>query len=469
MGERVQPTLFQPKFNRSVRVEASDVGLSEDTGALVLREAAGRLGVDRALKRLVDARDQARLTHPLVELAMTRVVLYGQGLRYQDDADTHRHDDALRLAVSTRGGDRAVRPRRHALEPEGLASQPTLSRMNTMLATPENLSVLREVLLEAGCRRIEICYPNAEELTLDVDSFAQAAHGHQEGAVYNGHYHMTCMHPLHAVTDTGDLVGIELRSGNVHTADNVQPFLQPIIERLQKLTTHLWVRIDAGFASGELFDWLEERKVHWVTRLKTNARLAKHARSWRERTSALWSRTRNPNLRRQSTLDFWYKAGKWSRGRRVVAVLVERQNDEGELFDDVFFLATNVLPMDVKARDLLERYRRRGIAEQRIGEFKSDISPTLSSPTLAENQVTCLLAALGYELMHHIRERIAARHPAEPMMSIRTVRARLLKVASVVVHHARRIVFRISAVKQKGWRRMSHALADRRTEGVATA
>lgn len=466
MGERGQRTLFRPKFNRAVRVEVADLGLSEDTGALALRDAAAQLGMLEGLAELYDKRDRSRITHPLVELAMTRVLLYGQGLRFQDDADTHRHDEALRISVSTRGGDRAVQPKRHAREPEGLPSQPTLSRTNTMLSAAENRAVLERVLLDASCRRIERFYPDAEELTLDVDSFALAAHGHQDGAVYNGHFHMTAMHPLHAVVDTGDLVGVELRPGNVHTADEVQPFLEPIIGRLQEITDVLWVRVDAGFASGELFDWLEQRDVRWVTRLKTNARLIERTRSWRERTSKLWSSTRNPTVRRESTCDFWYQAGSWSRLRRVVAVLVERQDAEGELFDDLFFLATNVVAADVKARDLLDRYRRRGIAEQRIGEFKNDIAPTLSSATLAENQVTTLLAALGYELMHHLRERIAARHPTERTMTIRTLRARVLKTASIVVHHGRRVVFRIIATKREAWHRLQRALLHRNAEGL---
>lgn len=467
MGERQQGTLFSPKFNRSVRVEAADLSLSEDAGALALREVAQDLGVLSALERLADSRDLARVTHPLVELAMTRILLYGQGLRHQDDADRYRHDQAFRMSVSTRGGDRAVQPARRPREPEALASQPTLSRMGSMLATEENQRALADALLDVSCRRVQKHYPNVDEVTLDVDSFAQAVHGRQEGAVYNGHYHMTCMHPLHAVLDTGDLVGVQLRPGNVHTAEGVQSFLEPIVAKLQTVTPSLWVRVDAGFASGDLFDWLEERDVRWVTRLKTNPRLVERTRAWRERVSTRWQRDRDPEVRRETTFTFWYRANGWSRARRVVAVLVERQETNGELFDDLFFIASNVRPADAPATALLDRYRRRGLAEQRIGELKNDIAPTLSSATLAENQVTITLAGIAYELIHHLRERIAAQRADEPTMTIRTVRERILKAATIVVHRSRRVYFRICATKRGAWNRLARALGPRQ-EGIAT-
>lgn len=44
-----QVSLFRPTFNRSVQVIASTAALTEDAGALLLREASRRLGLDRLL------------------------------------------------------------------------------------------------------------------------------------------------------------------------------------------------------------------------------------------------------------------------------------------------------------------------------------------------------------------------------------------------------------------------------------
>ena len=66
MGEE-QPTLFPLEFNRSIVVEARSERLSGDSGALMLREAYSRLGLDDFFgERLVDRRD-ACLHRPKVD------------------------------------------------------------------------------------------------------------------------------------------------------------------------------------------------------------------------------------------------------------------------------------------------------------------------------------------------------------------------------------------------------------------
>ena len=76
------------------------------SGDLVLREIAERLGLTGWLsEHLVDSRSPALITHPLVELVLTEVLLLAQGWRDIDDADSLRDDPAFRLAVSSRKGN----------------------------------------------------------------------------------------------------------------------------------------------------------------------------------------------------------------------------------------------------------------------------------------------------------------------------------------------------------------------------
>ncbi len=84
MGERDEGALFRPDFNRAVRGQASSSVVTGDAGALVLREVADRLGYSEAFARVLDHRAQHLVTHPLVELVMTRVLLLAQGWQDQD-------------------------------------------------------------------------------------------------------------------------------------------------------------------------------------------------------------------------------------------------------------------------------------------------------------------------------------------------------------------------------------------------
>jgi len=134
MGER-QYTLLPPEFKKAVRMEPSESALSGDAGAILLRELGERSGLWRLLAReLDDPRCGALITHPFEELLATAVLLAAQGWSTQRDVDLLRHDPVLRLAVWRRKGDGALRPKRRALEPEGLASQPTLSRLARSLS-----------------------------------------------------------------------------------------------------------------------------------------------------------------------------------------------------------------------------------------------------------------------------------------------------------------------------------------------
>ena len=102
---------------------------------------------------LHDPRDAARVTHPFQELLRTAVLLLAQGWSDQSDVQLLRDDPALRLAVSSRRGQRPLREA-DGREPDGLCPQPTLSRLLQDLGVPENVSGLLAFLLDAAERRL---------------------------------------------------------------------------------------------------------------------------------------------------------------------------------------------------------------------------------------------------------------------------------------------------------------------------
>lgn len=483
MGELVEGTLFRLNFNRAVRVEAARSGVTEDAGALLLREMGVRLGYVALAESLLDHRAQWLVTHPLPELVLTRILLLAQGWRDQDDADTLREDAALRLAVSTRRGTAPLEEPTTSLTPDGLASQPTLSRMQAMLASELNRRRLADGVLDRACARMLTAHGRRDEMSFDVDSFAYDAHGEQEGAAYNGHYRTDCFHPLVAYSDTGDLLAIRLRPGNVHTADDVRSFLEAMLSKLRTVARKLWLRIDAGYANGQLFAWLHHRGIKFITRLRNNPALSREAKAWRERTLAEWRKGPADDGRpRQSTYEYWYRSKRWTHVVRVIAVLVERDYAHGELLHHEFFLATNAARREGSSDAILTRYRHRGEAEQRIGEFVNDLAPTVSSVPrsregsvahkrpvgLGENEVSLLLAALAYNLLHALR--CIAEGELGVRISVRRLRERLLKAGAVVTRHARQVTVRVSAAHTALWElfgRLLRTAASATAEGVA--
>ena len=81
MGER-QHFVFEPSFNRSVKVEITGDELTSDAGVLLLREADHRLGLTEALaNRLYDPRRQDLIRYSLVELLRERI--YAMALKFE--------------------------------------------------------------------------------------------------------------------------------------------------------------------------------------------------------------------------------------------------------------------------------------------------------------------------------------------------------------------------------------------------
>lgn len=464
MGES-QGKLFSPEFNGSVHVEARPERLSADAGALLLREFMERLGLRGLLRtHLSDGRDRSRVVHPLSELVLTWVLLNAQGWSDEVDVDALRDDPIFRLAVSERRGDRPLRAAGKK-EPEGLASQPTLSRVSHMLATRENRAGLGGVILEWVERRTRLRpHEWLEEVTLDLDSVPFVVYGQQPGAAYNGYYGVRCYHPVVVRWDRGDYLGAALRSGTAYTADGALAFVEPIVEWAQLMAERVWLRMDAGFPEPELLNWLEQAGVLYVARVRTNAVLKRLAAPYLAEACAKGMVGEVVALHELS-----YGAKSWKRSRRVVLVVVNRATAQGELFLEHFFLLTNATAEAVPASELLERYRQRGTAEKDFGDWKTALDLALSSTprcklhyrgqpvaasyqrpdSFAANEARLLLSLLSANVLDAAAE-LLARHTRQQYNRVR-FRQLLLKVAGRVLLGGRSITVVVSAAVAPLW------------------
>lgn len=470
MGEILKD--FALKFNGSIRLEAREERLTAEAGALLLREVDERLGLSRWLgERLKDPRDPARVTHPLEELVRTHLLLLGQGWRDQDDADELRQDAALRLGVSERKSTGPVEQQEGA--PQGLASQPTLSRTMGILASEQNRQVLSEGLVWGTGRRLRAKQPKGQKLkqvTVDVDSLPVEVHGQQPGSAYNGHYHTRIYHPLVALlAESGDLLDVQLREGQVHTANGALEFIEPLLARVERhVSQKVALRMDAGFPEDTLLSRLEQRGTPYVARVR-NTRVLKD-----EAAIPRFLHLGLPQGEPKTSFYEWqYQAQGWSRPRRAVLVL---QQAEGELFPNAFWLVTSWTAQQMPAADLLEHYRQRGTAEAHMGELMDVLAPALSSAprpkrhyrgqapvertvsgdSFAHNQVRLLLNALAYNLVHATRALL--EDSTGEGWSLLRVRQRVLRVASRLLVHSRRVILVIGQQAAGYWRALWHTL-----------
>ena len=405
-------------FNRSIRIGSRTDRITGDSGALTGRELLRRSKVARFLaKRLPDGRDARRIRHSQGRLTRALLLLAGQGRRDHNDAGKLQDDPALRLATSDRAGTAP-------LGGDGrLPSQPTLSRRVAEWSAKEGVEVLREGLQRLAGWRLKAMAGRRrpEALVIDIDSLPVEVHGEQPGSAWNGYYRRRVYHPIVASAgETGDILDLRLREGQVHTADGGLEFMLEVLERAERhLCGGAAVRFDAGYPGEPLMAALEERGTHYVARVRNNAVLKRLALPAIDEVvwDALANGPSGDGEPRAWFREESYRAGSWSRSRRVVQVVVERP---GELIPRCFWLLTSIPADEVSGEELLALYRKRGKAEGHLGELMSVVSPALSSTSrpkshyrgkeirkrekgvdpFACNQVRLLLAGFGYQIMH---------------------------------------------------------------------
>jgi hypothetical protein len=453
--------LFEPSFNRAVKVRGGQDRLTSDAGTLLLREADHRLGLTQSLAaQLVDRRDPEHTRYLLVELLRERLYAMAQGYDAQDDADELAHDPAMRLAVWNRPGKR--------VQEERLASQPTQSRLLTALGNYKaNIEVLREALAGWSARHLRATGNDhtARRITIDIDSLPVQAYGSQAGVKYNGYYREEVFHPLVAsYTVGGDYDGFQnglrlgqgfihavLRAGNVHTANGAKRFFRHTVRKARQLGYTAELRFDAGFAEGAILDFLTDEKTPFLARLKANDRLQDLAAPYLRRPVG-----RPPKGGREVLVELGtYQAESWRYPQRVILVIVDCPDPKtGQLFlePDYFFLVTSYSAQERPAEERLEHYRQRGTFEDRLGEFRQWIGPKLSSQEFASNEATMLLSLLAFNLANMLRCEL--EDGAGACWDLGRFQKSVLKAGGRIVKKAHRVIVDLAAAVVPLWERL---------------
>ena len=199
----------------------------------------------------------------------------------------------------------------------------------------------------------------------------------------------------------------------------------------------------------------QERGTHYVARVRNNAVLKRLALPAMD--AVVWDALSNgapAGEPRTWVCESSYRAGSWSRSRRVVQVVVERP---GELIPRCFRLLTSMPSEEMSGEDLLALYRKRGKAEGHLGELMSVVAPALSSSprpkshyrgrpvrkrgpgadAFANNDARLLLALLGYQIMH--TQRAVLERATGTGWGLRRVLERVLRAPARFTVSGRRI------------------------------
>jgi hypothetical protein len=404
---------------------ARDAGnLSSNGGAVVLREAARRLGIAETIAGpLPDTRNPLFVTHSYADMVAARIMAIACGHEDADDLDTLRHDPALKIAI-----DRA--PDSGA----GLPSQPTISRL-------ENLADVR-ALYRIGLGMIDLfcrTYTTAPgSIVLDIDDTDDRVHGGQQLALFNTHAGGYCFQPIHIFEgNSGKPILSLIRPGKRPSGAEIARILRNVIRHIRRHWPHvaILVRGDGHYCAPEVLDLMRRTRCDYILGLPTNRTLEAKAAPWAEQCRWRWK----PGLARVRRFhQFDYAAGSWSMQEKVVARV-----EATALGTDVRFVVTNLCG---RGKHLYEKvYCARGRMENLIKDLKLY---TRSDKTACHrwqaNQFRLFLHQGAYWLLHSIRL-AAPKRSRWRGATFATIRSMLVKIACRVEELRTRIRLSFSA------------------------
>lgn len=254
--------------------------------------------------------------------------------------------------------------------------------------------------------------------------------------LYSTHSDTFGYHPILAFDGViGLFLGAKLRSGNQYTSKGVGPFVRDLLDSYKNSTTELniLIRGDSGFDTPEVNELADDYSVQFVIRVKANTKLqsiAEHLITYGDDTK--WEETE------VHYFNIAYQAKSWKKPQRVVI----KSTREGLLFRHEF--VTTNLSTVIHNNQVFEMYQNRGTMENYIKEIESGFYfDKTDSSLFLTNAIRMTTSGIAYNLMLLIKYLVFPK--TERKFLIDTIRFRLLKVASRLTYHARRVQVQFSS------------------------
>lgn len=291
-----------------------------------------------------------------------------------------------------------------------------------------------------------------DNYTLDFDSTVITRYGKQQGAHkgYNSHKRgRASHHPLIAfVSDLNLVANMWLRSGDASASNNFLSFLQNTLDKLQNKKVSL-IRLDSGFFSGEIMDFLESYQHNYVIAVKfvhPIQRIIDSSNNWIVLDDGI------------EICEQRYKAESWKQSRRIVIVrqkIEVRENAPGKLLslfpeDEThrnYRYSAYVTNLDFAPCEVWRLYRGRGEAENRIKELKYDFGfDSFNLKGFYATEAALTFAMIAYNLMVIFRTFVLQE---KTQKRLSTLRYRTFAIGAYFENIKGKLTLRISLTKKR--------------------
>lgn len=288
-----------------------------------------------------------------------------------------------------------------------------------------------------------------DNFTLDIDSSVLTRFGEQEGAKkgYNKHKPgRKSQHPIIAfVSDIEMVANFWLRSGDAHTANNFQAFLEETLSFFGNKKIGL-LRLDSGFYDQKIFNYLEKEDtcidyIVAVPMFVTIQRKIASQKTWLSLDEGIL------------ISEFQYQAQDWSKPRRMIVVrqkVEQRPKAVGKqltLFEDNFEIngfryTCYITTLKLSAADVWRLYRGRANCENRIKELKYDYGlDKINQAGFNGTEAGLLLITIAYNFMSLFKQ-VIINEKVRSRLS--TLRFKLLAIPAYIEECGDKLIMKMA-------------------------
>ncbi|TWT76174.1 hypothetical protein CA13_41460 [Planctomycetes bacterium CA13] len=369
--------------NRPIQFEQVQEKLSSDGGLLAFSQLDQKLRWTETFTHLIsDPRSDPQ--HTALSIVRQRIFGIIAGYEDQNDHDSLRSDPIFKLIAEQSPDD------------DDLASQPTISRLENTV-TAGNLLQMEDWFID---RFVESFEREPTEITLDIDTFDDPAHGNQQLVLFHGFYNQY-QYQVRAITcaENDMIVLPSLLFGSAHAslgaADDLQRVIEKIRKRFPRVMIH--VRADSGFAVPHMYETLERcDKVLYSIGYQMNSRVKRESDELLQQSVAAFQAT-GEGQRNFLLID--YQARTWSQSRSIVIKC--EVNSQGTNRRAV---VTNRPGANVCPGGVYEEYSDRGESENRNKELKCELCcDRLSDHRYMANLFRVMMHSLAANLLVRLR------------------------------------------------------------------
>lgn len=446
-------------LNRVVVAKPVESSLCSDTGLLLFGQFDDKLGWTSQLAALISD-PRVDPTHSPLSMVRQRVFGILAGYEDQNDHDTLRSDPIFKLLA------------RRTPESEDLASQPTISRLENAV-TAGNLLKMEEWFLTTFVNSLA---DGCSCVTLDIDTYADAAHGNQQLTFWHDYYKQNQYQVRLVTCAESDMIVFPVllfgsASVKLGAADDLQRIIEAIRTRFPEMLIR--VRADSGFGGPDVYRVLESfDRVEYTIGMKINTKTKKLSEKLLRETIEAQSQSGNDELRYMSICDYTSKT--WHGVNRSIVIKCEVTAHSTSRR----VLISNRPEVEANPELVYRDYAQRGESENRNKELTCGLfGDRLSDHRYMANLFRLMMHCVAHNLLTTLRQEVAMPAPAAlaaepvkpPNSSFRetkadrkvhntrrrrdplgeghpcTWRTHVIKVAARIVVSSRRIVLELAA------------------------